>query len=304
MQTFFYVALGLAILLGIAYFFYKKNHPTYKDITVPMPAVKNQGVLFGYYASVRPEDYDNTKDHTNLFWYCGFFGFNHETYLMGQEVFRIFRESAQKLVFEVSPWIAAWTEGKDRKAYLHPNAEAQLRICFDQLRSEGLLNRIDYMAMIDEPQLNVTSKEEYAKMVALVKRVAADYDELMPKWLCIYLNFEPFWSLGEHDVVGVDSYKQKSEVLNKGEHARLVKELLPHQKTLILPGCAYGQDPVPFINWALTYDNVEMVVAFLWFANAGHGTDGSKGYGMTGLEMRDEAYKALWREQAHILMQG
>ena len=101
-----------------------------------------------------------------------------------------------------------------------------------------------------------------------------------------------------YDVVGVDDYDQKSELLTIGEHARLLKEKNWNQTTFLVPGAAFGQNPNPFVAYALLNPTeVEAVVPFIWFDDPDH-----KDVPYTGLEAQSEEQQALWRKAGNICL--
>lgn len=294
-----------AIIIGLVWVYVTVKKEKWKDIVVEAPPNPRTDVLYGYYASVKKEDYYNTKDHTSMFWFSGFFGVN-EDMTLSEDVISIFKETDHKIVLELTPWITEWTtydlSGKNRKMVLNKNAQTYLMRLFHQLHTEGVLSKIRYIAINDEPQLFIESKQEHLKMIKLVKQIVSQFPVKDVKWLNIFLAGEEFWNIEEFDIVGVDAYNQKSMVLTKGEHARLLKEKLPRQTTMIIPGSAYKQDPTPFINWAQTHGDVEMVVNFLWFSNSAHQTDGKGKLKMLGLEGQSQEFRDLWISEAKRLL--
>lgn len=293
MQTVILSLLGVFALAVLFYFYNKKWK--WRDIKVADPKEFRKGILFTHFNSVRPDDYYNTKDHTNAFWFANFFDF--------EEFLKILVATDKKIILDVSHWVADRKE--DRMFYFKPDAEVVLRGIFARMHEMGVLDKIKYITIIDEPQLNCINKEAYQNMLLAAKKVAAEFDELdTAKWLVVYLNFADFWFIDQHDVLGTNCYKQNSAILTKGEHARLVRAKAPHQTTLLIPGEAYGQDPKPWVNWAHNNDDVELVVPFLWFANEAHGTDGSNKKSKTlGLEMADPAFRQKWIDAAHKITQ-
>lgn len=58
-------------------------------------------------------------------------------------------------------------------------------------------------------------------------------------------------------------------VLTGKQYKELKASLFPDQKTIIIPGGAYGQDPVPFCNYAKANTEVAVVIPFLWLDDQG-----------------------------------
>ena len=313
MSTQMLILFGVVALVVVGYFVYKKYY-TYGDINIPMPAVLRDGIAFGYYGSLY-KTWNQVKDNVNLYWYFNFYS--------REQFVREIKESKpeMKFVIDLAPFITEYKNHdeywnainhnndnpdnkipvpKPERSVLNRDAENRLREHFTYLRNEGVLNRINYLYPIDEPNLLVTTPEEHLKIIKVAKKVAAEFTELKnAKWMAIYVRKVDFWNIEEHDVVGVDNYDQKSEVLTKGDHARLMKAKLPHQTTIIVPGCGYGQNPDAFVAYAHTEPSVEIVAGFLWFE---YDNPEEKDADFVGLEVRDEAFKEKWRQAGLTVM--
>ena len=57
----------------------------------------------------------------------------------------------------------------------------------------------------------------------------------------------------------------KSHVLTSDRYLQLKASLMSHQKTIIVPGGAYGQHPKPFMDFANGNEEVAVVMPFIWF---------------------------------------
>ena len=284
MSTFIIAAIVIALAIG-GYALYRKR--VWRDIKLKLPAEKRTDLLVGPYGSYAGQ-IDRIAAFTNLHWYFNF----HPLPLLIEE---LKRHLDHKLVFDMGARIFTPAEGG---SVLSVNAEQSMRLAFDSMRAEGVLHRITYLVVHDEPQLSIRDEAELQKAVTLLKAVAATYSELAGvKYACIYLNKEPFWCLKEFDVVGVDCYKQKSESLTRGEHARLRKAIdKTWQKTMIIPGASYGHNPDPWLAYAqINKDEVAMLVPFLWTTPpAEFVTDG-----LTGIEDQDVDYRNGWIGAMH-----
>lgn len=279
-----HVAIIVTVVIAIAYYLKSKE---YGDVDLPIPDTRRHDLLYGYYSSL-DRSYEQTKDHINLFWYSNFFDLN--------QFIAILRETECKVVFDVAPFISKKIEGTWKVAY-DETADASLEAVFAQLEQAGVLGKIAYLYPIDEPPINVVSESDHLKMIQATKRVAAKFPALAGvRYAVIYPRKEPFWNLAEHDVVGVDNYDQKSEILTRGDHARLKKSLLPGQRAMLVPGAGFGQNPTPFIAYALRNpEEVEMVVPFLWFDEPNH-----KDTNFTGLENMPADFKTQWIRASEI----
>lgn len=279
--------IGLVLVLIGAYLFYKKKHPTYEDIDLPIPATRRTDMLFGYYSALTGT-YEAVKDHVNLFWHSHFFG--------SEEFIKILQGTNCKVVLDLAPMLTTKVDGK---LVLSIAAEQDLWDYFKMLQLAGVLDKITYLYPSDEPNFFVKNPAEHLKMIQMTKKVAALFPELAQARLaCIYGRHSDFWNVGEFDVVGVDDYDQKSEILTIGEHARLVMHLAPHQRTILVPGPAFGHNPEPWVAYALRNpEEVEMMAAFLWFDHPDH-----KDVKYTGLEARSADFIARWKGAAAILL--
>lgn len=275
------IALVVAIVI-----YRKRKKKKWGDIDLQIPATRRTNLLFGYYSSLE-RTFDQVKADVNMFW-SGFYG--RDTWL------KVLKEGNQAFVFDLAGDLTIKVDGK---LIARDNREELLRETFMDLRNHGVLHKIAYLYPIDEPQLSMKGPEEFLKIVNTVKKVKAEFEELAnARLMTIFLRGQPFWHVKELDVVGVDDYDQKSESLTIGEHARLLKELAPGQKTVLVPGPGYGHNPDPWVAYALLNpDQVEMIAAFLWFDDPNH-----KDENFTGLENASPELQAQWRRAAHICM--
>lgn len=286
----------------------KQERASYKDIDLAIPPTRRGDLLYGYYSSILGT-YEAVKDHVNLFWHSKFFP---------DEVFiEILKKTTHAVVFDVASYLTTREETtpwykklliklkvlKDKSrsftSVFHVEGEEHLRQFFLHLRAEGVLTKITYLYPKDEPNLFMKNASEHLKVIQATKRLRDEFQELAHVRLaCIYGRGKPFWNIEEYDVVGVDDYDQKSECLTIGEHARLLKAKQPHQRTMLVPGPAFGHNPAPWIAYALlNAEEVEMVIPFLWFDDPNH-----KDVAYTGLEAASEDFKKLWIEAADIAL--
>lgn len=286
METNILIVIGIIVLIAIVI---KLNKTTYKDIDLAIPSSRRTDLLYGYYSSL-DRSYEQTKDHINLFWYSHFFGFD--------KFVEILKDTSCKVVLDLAPILLSRDKATD-KDLVKETAEEDLRNYFNKLKDQGVLGKISYLYPVDEPQLKVKDEAEHLKAIQVVKKVKAEYPELtFSRIAVIYLKGKPFWNLEEHDVVGIDDYDQKSEILTKGEHARLVKAKKPEQRTMLVPGAGFGQNPDPFVAYALlNQDEVEIVVPFIWFDDPNH-----KDVPYIGLENAQQDFKQKWLDAADICL--
>lgn len=154
----------------------------------------------------------------------------------------------------------------DSESVVRVDAEQRLRDFFTFLRNNGVLNRVKILYPADEPNNTVLNLEEIQKGVLIVRKVAAEFPDLDGvKLAVIYAADKDFIGKELFDYVGFDDYDKKSHVLVNEQYQKLKRELLPHQKIILVPGGAYGQDPTPFVNFAHANPEVGIVMPFLWY---------------------------------------
>ena len=278
-MEYFIIALVFIAVLGYLVWDAKKDKE-WKDIDIPMPETLRNDLLYGYYSS-EVGQWEATKDHVNLFWYSHFSSWD--------EFLWILKNTDKTIVLDLAPYLSK-QEGK--KKVCREDAVQALTDCFMSLKDHGVLHRIKYLYPIDEPSLSVKNPEEHKKMLQTVIEVRNMFDDLKDsKIAVIYLRGgeSNFWNLPYHDVVGVDNYEQKSEVLTKGDYAKLKSMLQYGQTTMLVPGPAFGQKPDPFVAYAHSNPEVEMVIPFVWFDRPKH-----KDVEYTGLEAADAVFYQKW----------
>lgn len=252
------------------------------DANIPMPSILRDGLHFVYYLSL-PGQTAQVADHTSLVWHGQFYGLDAlEVELKGH---------SHRMVLDCAPQLVRRTsKGQE----LSPTAEPDLRALFADMRARGLLSRVAYLTPMDEPNLFAASEQDVVQAVAVLKRVAAEFQELAGvRYICIYgEKAERLWALPEFDVVGIDNYKQKSEVLTRGAHADLMRKLLPHQQAMVLPGAAYGQDPAPFVAYAHSEPRCWGVVPFIWC----HVPESADKEGWKGLQVQGKPEQERYRQ--------
>lgn len=223
---------------------------------------RKEPLRYGYYGA----DYDQvpqTSGHTNLLYEVFWGG-------LDASIQRI-REAATYTIIDVAECL--FVGGKWNEA-LKSDAEAQLRDRLNILREQGVLHYVRGITPMDEPNLPAHyCCDIIPEAVALIRRVAADYHELQDvRLVCLYFTERPMCHLALFDDVGFDNYKLGERVLWPGGLAdQVLGNLLPHQRLFLVPGGSYKQDPVPFVNFALSEPRVFAVVPFLWVSKVdGH----------------------------------
>lgn len=260
------------------------------DIDIP-PAPQRSDLLFGYYGTKGPQVVE-TLGHINLLFECLWDGLPSAITNM---------QTAQlPTVLDVADYLfPAPVRIVPGKSAVHPrpllpDAEQRLRGLCDALRAAGVLHLVRYIVPTDEPQLPENNTiAAIPGACALIRRVAADYPELdgVGLW-CIYYAGAPMDHVELFDVVGFDDYDAKSSIFAPGAmYDQMAAKLRPGQRTALLLGATYGQDPTPFLNFANAHPEVLALIAFLW-REPGHGNRFTGIHSMP--EMRAK-YEALGR---------
>lgn len=239
---------------------YAINKGKYKDIEIEMPAQKRKDLLFGYYAS-NATQFAQVRDHTNVIWHAQFYG--------DLNFIEDVRSCDYPVVLDFSKQLFVKVKNK---LVCRDDARQALTDYLNYLKQNGILHRIKYLVPVDEPNYNVLDIANFKKAIDVLKDVKVQFTELDDsKYLCIYGSDSDYWLTDEFDVLGVDCYDQKSQVLTIGYHAKLLGMLKSDQRTVILPGASYYQDPTPFVAYAQAHpEEVEMIIAFFWFYDKNH----------------------------------
>lgn len=247
------IALILVAVIVVAAFLIKKNSKI-EDINIPEPTTKRNNIKFGYYAAFGDQA-NEVKDHTNLYWESRFFS--------PEQVIQNIKTANMDTVLDVARELFEKIDGK-----LVPTVDARERLknLFDSFKTAGILQNIKVLYPMDEPDVN--GVEEYMpERVALLKEVASNYEELtgVKIGVILYGKRMPYKNTECFDIIGLDWYDKKSTILADGScYDILRQQLSPGQQLILVPGGAYGQDPMPFVNYAHLHEDVYAVVPFLW----------------------------------------
>lgn len=250
------IFIAIIIAIAVAVYLYKKR--PIKDIDVPVPAVLRTDLLYGYFGTLRNQ-VDDTIGDVNLLWECMF-----EGHITATE--NILKMRLPTILDVQTRVLRKFAESGKNYEY-NPDAVENMRALFEWLKKYNALQYIKAVVPIDEPNTNAKSEEDLQKAIDAIRLVAAEYPELADLKLCTVYAAKPtpFTLLDQFDWVGVDDYDSKSQIFVNGTYAELRKSLNKDQRTIILPGGAFGQDPVPFVNIAHTYPEVIAVVPFVYF---------------------------------------
>lgn len=242
------------------------------DLTFPS-APKRTDLYYGYYGCL-DEQVAETKGHINLHMESQFSGI--------PKTIQNMLDANADCMLDVSYQVfSEYTPGQYRT--VHPDATDRLHDFFRTLQDADVLKQVKIIYPIDEPNNTVGSQDELTKAVGIIRTVAARFPELAGyKLAVIYAADKPFIGQDLYDWVGFDDYDMKSHVLVGKQYKALKDSLHPFQKTIVIPGGAYGQDPKPFIDFAQGNPEVAMVMPFLWFDDRG-GSVGASGIRSNGM---------------------
>lgn len=270
--------LTLVSMLSISSLLSCGGKDNFSDVIIALPPVLRSDLNYVYYLST-PGQTEKVKDHTNLVWHAQFYDNN----LLEQEL----KGNNFDLVLDCAMQLFKRTDNS-----VSMTAREDLHLYFTDLSNRGLLQRVKYLTPMDEPNFFVKSEEDLRAALQILKEEAKKWTVLSDvKYICIYGSNNNFMALEEFDIVGIDDYPQKSEVLTVGSHAELMRALLPHQQVMVIPGAAYGQDPAAFVAYAHSTPQVWGVVPFIW----AHVPASADKEGWVGLENQSEEAKEVYR---------
>jgi hypothetical protein len=242
------------VLVVLAFYIYK--HRAAKDVDIP-PAPQRTDLLYGYYGCM-DDQVSRVSSHTNLHWESQFQGMI--------KACKNILEAKTFTVLDVSPQIMFKFAETGRNYRLHENAQSNLVNMLHFMQTEGALQYVKAICIMDEPNTNVKDAEEFQRAIDLVKSVVYYFPELKDvKYIVIYAaQPRTYDCLYSFHYVGVDDYDKKSQIFVDSTYDDLLMRLHPEQKTVIMPGGAFGQDPTPFLNFANQSPEVGMIVPFTW----------------------------------------
>lgn len=198
-----------------------------------------------------------TKAHINLLWESQFEG----------HVAAADRIAAAEVPVVLDIWPQLYQPTTPRTVW--PDADARVRELFLYLRDRGVLGRIVALYPIDEPNSTVVSHAQMAAGAEVARRVAAEFAEVQGVPLvAIFAGKMPLIGIELYDWVGIDDYDRGYRVLGE-QYLDLRSKMRPGQRTLLIPGGAWGFDrsPWPFLDHANTHPEVVGIIPFVWFDN-------------------------------------
>lgn len=280
----FYILLALSAIIIIAYI--KNNWKTWyyrNDPVFPEPVIKRKDFYVGFYGTQ-----DNQVEETR-----GSFNILLEGQFDGPDkCIQNILDAKVDTILYVPGQVFSPNE-KDVKHTVLPDAETRLREFLQTLSAAGALKYVKAICPIDEPNNTVASLDELTKAAAIVRSVGSEFPELSRLRLAtFYAADKPFMGQDLFDWVGFDDYTMKANLMLTDQYNAFVGSLQPHQMIMLIPGAAYGQDPVPFVNFAQVNPRVIAVIGFLWF-DARKNADGKDDVGALGARSNGMGNKYL-----------
>lgn len=237
------------------YSVYRHLHPVGFDINVAEPLIKRTDLLYGYYGAMNNQA-SEVKDHTNLWW---------ESQFQGEEkAIANILETKQFTILDITNQCMK-RDASTKKFLFNTDCELNLRFLFTKMQKAGALEYVKVLYPMDEPNIN-SFISDVRQAIDTIKKVIKDYPEIADvKIGTVYASKPETYECIEYfDWVGIDDYDQKSSIFVNGMYTNLKSRLRADQRTVIMPGGAFGQDPTPFINFAHSNPEVVAVVPFTW----------------------------------------
>ena len=224
---------------------------------IPRTATRTD-LKFAYYGTMNTQAAD-TRGFVNVLWEANFQGID-------KAIDNILTAKIDTVLSLGDPLFTKF-QPAGRNYRVHAEAETRLRTYFQTLKDRGALKYVVAATPFDEPNTNVESVAELRKSVDILKKVAAEFPELANLQLVVIYAAKPatYDAIELFDIVGIDDgYDTVSGSILQKLYPELKTRLRSNQRTIVIPGGAFGQDIAPFINYAHSNPEVIGVVAFTW----------------------------------------
>lgn len=249
----------------------------------PAPELRKD-LLFGYYSG-RASGVLEVADHVNLYWAGDLGGPADQMAALAQA----------KGIPHIILSLPAYVQGGP------PRPEAELRAWLQSIKAAGLLERIDAIYPIDEPdqaRQGNRSDAEVTAQNAVLRRVMAGFPELAGTKLAVIYACDTgrHPGLRSYDWIGCDHYPSGCAVFTRYYDA-LKAELATGQRLLLVPGGSdpWRQDPACFESYAHREPVVVAITPFIWQ------TEIDQGVTYTGI--RDNPTRALYEAAGRKIKQ-
>lgn len=252
-----FIAILAALAILIIILVKLSKHKPVEDVQI-QEALLRKDLYYGYYATDQGS-VEETKDHINLLWENQFGSID--------KVVENIQQTKVFTVLDLNPQLFVKIADNGKNYAFNPSAEGQLNRLFKYLQDKNVLQYVKAFSPIDEPNTNVATPEDLNKAIDCIAKVAANYSELSGyKLVCIYAAKPQSYTVSERfDWIGFNDYDNKSQIFVNGQYQYLKSILNTNQRTIIMPGGAFGQNITPFINFANGNAEVAAIVPFVWF---------------------------------------
>lgn len=142
--------------------------------------------------------------------------------------------------------------------------QPELRAFFVQLRAHGLADMVAAFYPIDEPGEYGLSDAIVTQANKDIRLVMEEFSELATVPLAVIYSGRSQPGLTSYDWIGLDDYNQGAGVLTNW-YPYLLSLMTEKQKLILVPGAAFGQDPTPFYEYAMSEPKVAAILSFIWF---------------------------------------
>lgn len=163
----------------------------------------------------------------------------------------------------------------------------ELRSFFRQLEANGVLDMVKrgFCYIMDEPALYGITGEEMRQAIGAVQKVAFEFKSLGYCKTYVIYHYGGYPGIELVDMVGHDHYDIGAGILSSYEFELFRAMLRPlgsanPQWVSVVPGGAFGQDPVPFFGKLQQDPQVKVVNAFIFFDGWADGRLGIHGNGL------------------------
>lgn len=263
-----YTAIAITLLIVLNYASRNWKRWYYRnDAQFEVPATPRKDFEYCYYGCL-DDQVNETRSHVTMLMESQFQGLDKAIENM--------KSFDGPCMLDISPQLFT-TKQSGQYQHLLPNADESLRALFRRLQQYDVLKHIKVIYLIDEPNNTVGDEQELIRAVNIARYIAGLFMGIDGyKLATIYAADKPFIAASHFDWIGFDDYDMKSNLMNSKKYRDMVDGMTPEQRTIIVPGVAYQQDPLPFVHYAQGHSEVAMVMPFEWFNDLG-GSVGAQG---------------------------
>jgi len=246
----------VVVLRRMASLNWRKWWYSMRQPTFPPAASKRTDLYFGFYGA-DGNQINETANFVNLYMESQWNGMTKAVSDIASLPKHIW------VMLDVSPQL--FVKGANGKYKLRDDAKDRLQDLFTSLSHAGCLHKIVALYPIDEPNNTVGDANELGRAIGVLQDAAKGFPLLgFAQLATTYAADKPF--IGQHlfHWVGYNDYDMGAALLTSKKFKEFCQSLAQHQRVMLIPGGAYGQDPVPFVNYAQSNPKVAIVLPFLW----------------------------------------